>query len=101
MCICIKRKGKEVMNNRQQLTYGVSVWLVCSRGLYEQRSFKDSINRSYYAMFSAMRALPALDGVDLLKYNTRPMSCDESRHWAFFLCVCYRYAEILKYGGFA
>ena len=36
--------------------------------LYEQGSFKDSINRSYYAMFSTMRAILALDGVDFSKH---------------------------------
>ncbi|MCH4166912.1 MAG: HEPN domain-containing protein [Megasphaera sp.] len=36
--------------------------------LYEQGSYKDSINRSYYAMFAAMRAILALDGVDFSKH---------------------------------
>ncbi|MCD8149032.1 MAG: HEPN domain-containing protein [Clostridiales bacterium] len=36
--------------------------------LLEGRFIKDSIGRSYYAMFSAARALLALDGVDFSKH---------------------------------
>ena len=32
--------------------------------LLEYKSYKDSISRSYYAMFTAVRAILALDGVD-------------------------------------
>ena len=36
--------------------------------LYKQGSLKDSINRSYYAMFSTIRAILALDGIDFSKH---------------------------------
>lgn len=36
--------------------------------LLEYRSYKDSISRSYYAMFTAVRAILALDGVDFKKH---------------------------------
>ncbi|WP_418460929.1 HEPN domain-containing protein [Dialister succinatiphilus] len=35
--------------------------------LLEHHNFKDSIGRSYYAMFTAVRAILALDGVDFKK----------------------------------
>ena len=36
--------------------------------LLEYKSYKDSISRSYYAMFTAVRAILALDGVDFKKH---------------------------------
>ncbi|MDD3139924.1 MAG: HEPN domain-containing protein [Lachnospiraceae bacterium] len=36
--------------------------------LLEAGSYKDSIGRSYYAMFTAVRAVLALDGVDYSKH---------------------------------
>ncbi|MCD7744683.1 MAG: HEPN domain-containing protein [Lachnospiraceae bacterium] len=42
--------------------------LNASSYLLEGKFFKDSIGRSYYAMFSATRALLALDGVDFSKH---------------------------------
>ena len=39
-----------------------------SKLLLEHASYKDSIGRSYYAMFIAVRAILALDGVDFKKY---------------------------------
>lgn len=36
--------------------------------LLEHHNFKDSIGRSYYAMFTAVRAILALDGVDFKKH---------------------------------
>jgi uncharacterized protein (UPF0332 family) len=36
--------------------------------LLECRSYKDSVSRSYYAMFTAVRAVLALDGVDFKKH---------------------------------
>ena len=37
--------------------------------LLKDRSYKDSINRSYYAMFTAVRALLAIDGQDFSKHS--------------------------------
>ena len=39
-----------------------------SKLLPEHASYKDSIGRSYYAMFTAVRAILALDGVDFKKH---------------------------------
>ncbi|WP_299143341.1 HEPN domain-containing protein [uncultured Dialister sp.] len=39
-----------------------------ARILLEHHNFKDSIGRSYYAMFTAVRAILALDGVDFKKH---------------------------------
>lgn len=36
--------------------------------LLEYKSYKDSISRSYYAIFTAVRAILALDGVDFKKH---------------------------------
>ena len=37
--------------------------------LLDNGQYKDSIGRSYYAMFSAIRALLAVDGVDFKKHS--------------------------------
>ena len=37
--------------------------------LLDNKNYKDSIGRSYYAMFSAVRALLALDGKDYSKHT--------------------------------
>ncbi len=42
--------------------------LESSRLLLEHQSYKDSIGRSYYAMFTAVRAILAVDGVDFKKH---------------------------------
>jgi uncharacterized protein (UPF0332 family) len=39
-----------------------------SKILLEERSYKDSIGRSYYAMFTSVRALLAIDGQDFSKH---------------------------------
>ena len=39
-----------------------------ARILLENRSYKDSVGRSYYAMFTAVRALLALENVDYSKH---------------------------------
>ena len=39
-----------------------------SQLLLKENSYKDSINRSYYAMFTAIRALFAMDGQDFSKH---------------------------------
>lgn len=36
--------------------------------LLDNRSYKDSIGRSYYAIFTSVRALLAMDGVDFSKH---------------------------------
>ena len=42
--------------------------MISANLLLEAGQFKDSIGRSYYAMFSAVRALLACDGVDYSKH---------------------------------
>lgn len=42
--------------------------LSSSKLLLDYGNYKDSIGRSYYAMFSAVRAILALDGVDYSKH---------------------------------
>jgi len=37
--------------------------------LYEHQKYKDSINRSYYVIFHAMRAVLALEGADYKKHS--------------------------------
>lgn len=39
-----------------------------SQILLREKSFKDSINRSYYVMFTAVRALLAIEGQDFSKH---------------------------------
>ena len=39
-----------------------------SQLLLREKSYKDSINRSYYAMFTSVRALLAMDGQDFSKH---------------------------------
>lgn len=43
--------------------------LETSKLLYENARYKDSINRSYYAIFHAMRAVLALEGADYKKHS--------------------------------
>ncbi len=40
-----------------------------AKALLDIGNFKDSIGRSYFAMFSAVRALLALDAVDFSKHS--------------------------------
>lgn len=42
--------------------------LLSSKVLLDAGSYKDSIGRSYYAMFTAIRALLAMDGQDFSKH---------------------------------
>lgn len=37
--------------------------------LYELKEFKSSVNRSYYAIFHALRSVLALDGIDSKKHS--------------------------------
>lgn len=43
--------------------------LKAAKTLYDAENYKDSINRSYYAMFVAVRALLALDAVDFSRHS--------------------------------
>ena len=47
---------------------GAKEKLDSSKLLLNNGNYKDSIGRSYYAMFSAVRAILALDGVDYSKH---------------------------------
>lgn len=42
--------------------------LESSHFLLDHQSYKDSIGRSYYAMFTAVRAILTMDGVDFKKH---------------------------------
>lgn len=56
---------KELMKYRLEMA---EERLHSSKVLLEAGSYKDSIGRSYYAMFTAVRALLAMEGQDFLKY---------------------------------
>ena len=56
---------KELMMYRMT---GAKEKLDSSKLLLDNGKYKDSIGRSYYAMFSAVRAILALDGVDYSKH---------------------------------
>lgn len=43
--------------------------LSAAKSLYEIESFKSAANRSYYAVFHAMRAVLALDGIDMKHHS--------------------------------
>ncbi len=58
-------------NKRELMTYRLDMArerLESARLLLDNGSYKDSIGRSYYAIFTAVRALLALDGVDFSKH---------------------------------
>lgn len=61
-----------LLNNRKELMMyrlaGAREKLDFSKLLLDNGNYKDSIGRSYYAMFSAVRAILALDGVDYSKH---------------------------------
>ncbi len=56
---------KVLMNYRLELA---KERLESSKVFLEHGSYKDSIGRSYYAMFTAVRALLAMDGIDFSKH---------------------------------
>ena len=56
---------KELMMYRMA---GAKEKLDSSKLLLDNGNYKDSIGRSYYAMFSAVRAILAIDGVDYSKH---------------------------------
>lgn len=60
-------------NNREELMqYRLDMAkerLESSKLLLDNGRYKDSIGRSYYAIFTAIRALLALDGVDFSKHS--------------------------------
>lgn len=60
-------------NNRIELVnYRINMAeekLQASKLLLDNGNFKDSIGRSYYAIFTAARAVLALDGVDFAKHS--------------------------------
>lgn len=58
-------KRLELMNYRMEMA---KERLDSAHILLEHHNFKDSIDRSYYAMFTAVRAILALDGVDFKKH---------------------------------
>lgn len=58
-------KRLELMNYRMEMA---KERLDSAHILLEHHNFKDSIGRSYYAMFTAVRAILALDGVDFKKH---------------------------------
>ena len=56
---------KELMKYRLEMA---EERLHSSKVLLEAGSYKDSIGRSYYAMFTAVRALLAMEGQDFIEY---------------------------------
>lgn len=60
-------KRKELMQYR--LLDMAKERLYSSKILFDAGSYKDSIGRSYYAMFTAVRALLAMEGQDLTKHS--------------------------------
>ena len=62
-----------MLDNRKELMeYRLSTAkerLYASEILFVAGSYKDSINRSYYAMFTATRALLAMDGQDFARHS--------------------------------
>ena len=44
-------------------------WLDAAKALLESANFKSAANRSYYAVFHAMRAVLAYDGIDMKKHS--------------------------------
>ena len=56
---------KELMNYRLNMA---RERIHSAKILLEDGSYKDSIGRSYYAMFTAVRALLAVDGQDFSKH---------------------------------
>lgn len=57
---------KELMQYRLEMA---DERLHSAKILLEDESFKDSIGRSYYAMFTSVRALLALEGQDFSKHS--------------------------------
>lgn len=66
-------KRLELMNYRMEMA---KERLDSAHILLEHHNFKDSIGRSYYAMFTAVRAILALDGVD---FKNMPVSFPTSK----------------------
>lgn len=56
---------KELMKYRLEMS---EERLRSAKILLDNKSYKDSIGRSYYAMFTAIRALLAMDGQDFSKH---------------------------------
>lgn len=56
---------KELMRYRLQTA---KERLDAAKSLLQEKCYKDSVNRSYYAMFTAIRAILALDGQDFSKH---------------------------------
>lgn len=56
---------KELMRYRLQTA---KERLSAAKSLLQEKCYKDSVNRSYYAMFTAIRAILALDGQDFSKH---------------------------------
>ena len=59
-------KRKELMQYRLDMA---KERLYSSKILFDAGSYKDSIGRSYYAMFTAVRALLAMGGQDFSKHS--------------------------------
>lgn len=59
-------------NKRELMTYRLEMAeerLHSARILLDDKSYKNSIGRSYYAMFSSVRALLAMEGQDFSKHS--------------------------------
>ena len=60
-------KKKDLMNYRLD---AAKDRLQSSKILLDHKNYKDSIGRSYYAMFTAVRAILAMDGEDFSKHSS-------------------------------
>ena len=58
---------KDLMNYRLN---SAKERLQSSKILLDHKNYKDSIGRSYYAMFTAVRAILAMDGEDFSKHSS-------------------------------
>ena len=73
--VILKRKGllsvlsDDIINLVKYRITNAEEKMISANLLLEAGQFKVSIGRSYYAMFSAVRALLACDGVDYSKHS--------------------------------
>ena len=75
---------KELMKYRLEMA---EERLHSSKVLLEAGSYKDSIGRSYYAMFTAVRALLAMEGQDFSKYISQAFQIRNNTDYADFFIV--------------
>lgn len=65
-CVSVPNHKKELIEYRLSMA---KERLHSSKILLDDGSYKDSIGRSYYAMFTSVRALLVVDGIDVSWYD--------------------------------